>query len=59
MCCSIGEWSRTRTRLKRFTRDKNSSLLQKFENYEVESFIRLGPGPNVIKLFLSVTYEFS
>jgi hypothetical protein len=34
--------------------DKSSSLLRTFVNYSHKSFITLGPGPKVIKLFTVV-----
>jgi hypothetical protein len=47
------------TRLERLTRDKHSSLLRKFVNYDRKSFMIQTPGPNVIKLFTAVIYECS
>jgi hypothetical protein len=47
-------------RLEKFSRDKLSSLLWKFESYSCKKFYETGiPGPNVIKLFKSVIYECS
>jgi hypothetical protein len=39
--------------LKRLARGEHSSVLQKFTIYDLQSFITLAPGLNVIKLFLS------
>ncbi len=46
------------TRLEMFAKVKNSTLLLKFVNYGQNFFITLGPGHNVIKRFMSVTYKF-
>jgi hypothetical protein len=37
--------------LKRLSRDKHSSLVQKFKNYGQKSFMIFAPGTNVKKLF--------
>jgi hypothetical protein len=36
---------------KGFVKDKHSSLLRKSVNYRQKSFIKLGPGANLIKIF--------
>jgi hypothetical protein len=35
------------------------ALITTRQNYESKKFYRKAPGPNVIKLFTSVIYEFS
>ncbi len=46
-------------RLERLARDKQSSLQQTFVNYSYKKFYDIGPtGPNVIKLYIDVIYEF-
>ncbi len=35
----------------------NTNLLRKFVNYGQKSFVTLGPGPNVKRLFTSVIYK--
>jgi hypothetical protein len=45
--------------VERLARDKRSSLFGLFINGEKEVFKTLTPGPNVIKLFLTVIYDFS
>ncbi len=46
------------TNMEMLARDKHSSLLRTFVNYGCKSFITLGPGPNVIKLFTAAINEF-
>ena len=57
----VGSWPYPQhlTETERLARDKHSSLLRKFVNYTQKSFITLAPGPNVIKLFMTVIDEFS
>jgi hypothetical protein len=45
------------TRLERPATDKNSSLVLTVVDYGQKSFIKLTPGPNVIKLFTAVIYS--
>jgi hypothetical protein len=48
------------TRLERLAGDKHSSFLQKFVNYGCKKFYNIGlrSGPNAIKLFTALIYEF-
>jgi hypothetical protein len=45
--------------VEKLSRKKDYRLVRRFVNYGQKSLITLGPGANVIKLFLSVFYEFS
>ncbi len=47
------------TRLARLDWGKHSSLFVVLVGDEEKSFLTLTPGPNVIKLFTSVIYEYS
>jgi hypothetical protein len=47
------------TMLEKVARDKHSIILIQTVNYRQKSFIKLPPGPNVIKLFITVIYEYS
>jgi hypothetical protein len=47
------------TGLEKYGMDKHCSLLGPVIIYEEKSFIKLGPGPNVMKLFMTVIYELS
>ncbi len=48
----------TLDKARRLARVKHFSLLRKSVNYEQKSFIKLDPGQNVIKFFMSVISEF-
>ena len=56
-CSTPGLTCNHYTRLEKLARDKHSSLLQKSVIYRQKSFITLGPGVNVIKLFSFVTVD--
>jgi hypothetical protein len=47
------------TRLAIHARDEYYSLLRKSVNYGNKKFYKIGPGPTVIKLFMSVIYGCS
>jgi hypothetical protein len=46
----------TNISLKKLARDKYSSLLRTFISYQINKFITLVHGPNVIKLYTAVIY---
>jgi hypothetical protein len=56
---ALGLFHKHSTRLERLARDKHTSLLRTFANYGRKSFVTLGPGQDVIKLFTSVINECS
>ena len=47
------------TRLEKLSGNTDSSLLRTLANYDDKKYYNIGPGANVIKLSLSVIYEFS
>ncbi len=47
-----------KTRLEWLARDKHSSLFKTFVIYELKMFDNIDTWANLIKLFMSVSYEF-